>query len=75
MATLSSSVDHSTVVVEASPAPTMPPISACDDDDGMPKYQVMRFQVIAPTRAAMTIVKAMAVVASASLRPGPTRCR
>ena len=25
-----------------------PPTSACDDDDGMPKYQVPRFQTMAP---------------------------
>ena len=39
---------------EASAAPTRPPISACEDDDGRPKYQVVRFQVIAPTRPANT---------------------
>src|SRR2546423_1283033 len=31
-----------------SAAPTRPPISACDDDEGMPKYQVIRFPTIAP---------------------------
>ncbi len=36
-------------------APSTPPISACDDDDGMLKYQVTRFQMIAPTRPAKTI--------------------
>lgn len=35
-----------------SAAPTMPPNSACDDEDGSPKYQVTRFQMIAPTSAA-----------------------
>lgn len=35
-----------------SAAPTMPPNSACEDDDGRPKYQVTRFQMIAPTSAA-----------------------
>ena len=30
-------------------APTMPPISACDELDGSPKYQVIRFHAIAPT--------------------------
>ena len=30
-------------------APTMPPMSACDELDGSPKYHVIRFQAIAPT--------------------------
>ena len=33
-------------------APTIPPISACDELDGRPKYHVIRFQAIAPTRPA-----------------------
>src|ERR1035437_4251926 len=33
-------------------APANPPISACDELDGMPQYQVMRFQVIAPSSPA-----------------------
>src|SRR3954451_9295685 len=35
--------------------PTTPPISACDDDDGRPKYHVARFHAIAPTRPENTI--------------------
>ena len=35
-------------------APTTPPISACDELDGRPKYQVARFQAIAPIRPAKT---------------------
>ena len=38
----------------ATAAPTSPPISACDEDDGMPYYQVMRFQAIAPISAPNT---------------------
>ena len=38
-------------------APTRPPISACDDDDGSPKYQVSRFQPIAPISAANTTTR------------------
>src|SRR2546421_10761986 len=38
----------------SSVAPTSPPISACDDDEGMPKYQVIRFHTIAPARPANT---------------------
>ena len=30
-------------------APTIPPISACEELDGRPKYQVIRFHAIAPT--------------------------
>src|SRR6185369_13247630 len=35
----------------AMPAPSRPPISAWDDDDGMPASQVMMFQVMAPPSA------------------------
>src|SRR3954453_12877721 len=45
---------HLTLSPAARPAPTSPPISACEDDDGSPKYQVTRFQVMAPTRAENT---------------------
>ncbi len=37
-------------------APTSPPISACDELEGSPKYQVIRFQAMAPIRAAKTTV-------------------
>ena len=54
--TLSMTVDQCTVVPAASAAPTSPPISAWVDDDGSPKYQVIRFQMIAPSSPAkMTI--------------------
>jgi hypothetical protein len=39
----------------ANVAPTIPPIRACDDDEGRPKYQVARFQAIAPISPAKTI--------------------
>ncbi len=35
-------------------APTRPPKSACDDDEGRPKYHVSRFQLIAPRTPAKT---------------------
>jgi hypothetical protein len=35
-------------------APTSPPISAWDEDDGMPNRQVVRFHAIAPIRPAST---------------------
>src|SRR5689334_16762329 len=43
-----------TVSPAARPAPTRPPIKACEEDDGRPKYQVTRFQVMAPTSAEKT---------------------
>src|SRR5829696_7111894 len=46
--------------------PTTPPISACDEDDGSPKYHVARFHAIAPTRPANTIA---GVTSSASTMP------
>src|SRR3954471_9998006 len=36
--------------------PTTPPISACDELEGNPAYQVTRFQTIAPTRPAKITV-------------------
>ena len=41
---------------EISDAPSSPPMSAWLDDDGMPSRQVIRFQMIAPTRAAAMTV-------------------
>src|SRR5438046_2120164 len=46
-----------TVVDEARPAPISPPMSECVEDDGSPKYQVMRFQAIAPRSAAARITR------------------
>jgi len=34
----------------AMPAPTTPPISACDDEVGRPSHQVVKFQAMAPTK-------------------------
>ncbi len=38
----------------ATAAPASPPISACEELEGMPKYQVMMFQLIAPMSAPNT---------------------
>jgi hypothetical protein len=57
MTTLSRMPIHFTPQEAARAAPTRPPMRACDDDEGSPKYQVIRFQVIAPMRAAKTISK------------------
>jgi hypothetical protein len=54
MMTLSQIAVQSTAVPDAKAAPTRPPISACDDDDGNPKYHVVRFHEMAPTSAART---------------------
>jgi hypothetical protein len=35
-------------------APTIPPINACDELDGMPYHHVTRFQKIAPISAPKT---------------------
>ncbi len=55
--TLVCTVDQSTVVPDATAAPTRPPIRAWEDDEGSPKYQVTRFQLIAPSRPAITITR------------------
>src|SRR6266536_1887459 len=52
-------------------APTSPPNSACEDDDGMPKYQVTRFQTIAPTSPASTTPRPL-VPAGGLITPLPT---
>src|SRR3954453_23068191 len=54
MTTLSTMPFHCTDSGAAAPARTTPPRRACEDDDGRPKYQVIRFQAIAPTSAANT---------------------
>src|SRR5450755_2916985 len=64
--------------------PITPPISACDELDGIPKSQVSRFQVIPPARPAATTgsvttlvsTRPLAIVAAtASDRNAPTRFR
>jgi hypothetical protein len=35
-------------------APTMPPINACDELEGMPYHQVITFQTMAPNSAPNT---------------------
>src|SRR3954447_25140748 len=50
-------------------APTRPPIKACEELDGRPKYQVIRFQKIAPIKPAKTTV---GVIAEADTMPWAT---
>ena len=52
-------------------APTRPPTRACDDDDGMPKYQVMRFHAMAPTTPANTMPRPL-MPAGGWMMPLPT---
>src|SRR4051812_23423106 len=68
----------------ANAAPTTPPISACDELDGRPKYHVARFHAIAPISPAKTIVGVMksastipfaTVAATASEMNAPTKLR
>ena len=65
-----------------STAPTTPPINACEEDDGRPKYHVSRFQAIAPIRPANTTagvtssaftIPVAIVAATASDRNAPTK--
>ena len=50
------------------PAPSSPPISACELDDGIPKYQVIRFQLIAPI-SAPKITRGSTIAVSTMPRP------
>ena len=47
-------------------APTMPPISACEELEGIPRSQVSRFQTMPPTRPANT---SSSVTMCPSIRP------
>src|SRR5262249_26373459 len=66
----------------ATPAPASPPMSACDELDGMPNHHVIRSHAIAPASAANTTGVQMIlgrltplpiVVATACRRSGPRR--
>src|SRR3954469_1873647 len=63
---ISPSVRIASEPAAANAAPTTPPMSACDELDGSPKYHVTRFQKMAPMRPAkITVV----VMRSASTMP------
>src|SRR5919204_1334832 len=57
MATLCASPCHCTPLKPdcASAAPTSPPMRACEELDGRPNHQVIRFHAIAPISAARTV--------------------
>src|SRR5512132_3674151 len=52
---------------DANAAPTTPPIRAWEELEGRPKYQVARFQKIAPTRPAKTTVGVITFPSTTSL--------
>src|SRR4249919_501937 len=51
----------------ATAEPTTPPINACEELEGRPKYQVIRFQEIAPINPAKTIVGVITAESTTSL--------
>src|SRR3984893_7537476 len=55
----------------AQPAPRSPPTSACEDDEGMPRPQVIRFHTIAPASAPNTT---RGSTIEASMMPVPSVC-
>ena len=55
--TFSVTVPQLTIDPEARAEPTSPPIRAWEEDEGRPKYQVTRFQAMAPSRPASTITR------------------
>lgn len=82
--TLAITPSHNTPEVPAAArtAPTIPPTSAWEDDDGMPYSQVMRFHTIPPTSPARTTSRVMTlastipfaiVAATARERNAPTK--
>src|SRR3954452_25235036 len=84
IATFSTRPDQITSPPEASVAPPIPPISACDDDEGSPSHHVARFQAIAPIRPANTVrsvtdpestIPLAIVAATDSDRKAPTKLR
>src|SRR5690606_16106013 len=44
-------IESQLLLVAASAAPISPPINACEDEDGSPNHQVIRFQVMPPSSA------------------------
>src|SRR4051794_6858168 len=53
---ISPSLRTASAPAAAKAEPTTPPIRACEELDGRPRYHVARFQKIAPTRPAKTTV-------------------
>src|SRR3954471_9350012 len=53
----------------ASPEPAIAPMRACDELDGMPNHQVIRFQTMAPRSAAKIRLASSSLT---SMKPLPT---
>jgi hypothetical protein len=70
--TLSTTPCHLTDSDDARAAPTSPPMSACEDEDGRPRYQVPRFQTMAPSRAARTTTRPALPCVGGGMIPVPT---
>ncbi len=73
MTTFSTTPSQCTTVAEASAEPTRPPMSAWLEEEGRPKYQVIRFHVIAPISPAATTTRPCEP-SGASMMPLPTVC-
>src|SRR4051794_32814371 len=70
MTTLVQITPHWTPTPAAMAAPARPPMRAWEDDDGRPNHHVMRFQPVAPTRAAATSHSPLTPVGG-SMMPDP----
>src|SRR3954447_16698864 len=70
MTTLLQITPHCTTTPAARAAPARPPMRAWEDEDGSPNHHVMRFQPVAPTRAAATSHSPLTPV-GASMIPEP----
>src|SRR5689334_9904743 len=55
-------------------APATPPMSACEELEGRPAYQVARFQAMAPMRPANTIVVVIALASTMPLATVAATC-
>ena len=53
---------------EMATAPIIPPMSAWEELDGMPTYQVRRFQMMAPVRPA-TMISSLIILAEMTISP------
>lgn len=56
----------------ATAAPAKPPMSVCDDDDGIPNHQVKRFQKVAAKSPARITQRSMALLSTVLATVLPT---
>src|SRR5690606_9491497 len=61
-------IESQLLLVAASAAPISPPINACEDEDGSPNHQVIRFQVMPPSSAHRISCEPTSIT-PASIRP------